>query len=138
MSHTGPSGPLATAFRRVSWLIAVRTPNGTNLPLLAMAKADWDFTASNLVSYLGMSPALQSDAFYTNAFCRRPQGGRQIQKHGRRQSFVPSTRTDMCHGSTIRSSHSMIQKNTIPIIDSRTIAANWRAMLRSAFAIIMT
>src|SRR5262245_21082268 len=84
-----------------------------------------------------VSPALQSDAFYTDA-CRRPEGGRQIQKHGRRQSFVPSTRTDTVHGSKIRSSHSMIQKNTIPIIDSRTIAANWRAMLRSAFAIIMT
>jgi len=50
----------------------IRAPNSTNLPLRAMAMADWDFTASNLVSYLGMSPALQSDAFYTNAFLPSP------------------------------------------------------------------
>jgi NitT/TauT family transport system substrate-binding protein len=45
-----------------------RTPNSANMPPMAMAKADWDSTRSNLVNYLGLSSALQSDAFYTNAF----------------------------------------------------------------------
>ena len=55
----------------------VRTPNSANMPLLAMAKADWDSTTSNLVNYLGLSCALQSDAFYTNDFLPRPEPGLQ-------------------------------------------------------------
>jgi len=50
----------------------IRTSNSTNLPLLAMAKADWDTTTSNLVNYLGLTSTLQSDAFYTNAFLPSP------------------------------------------------------------------
>jgi NitT/TauT family transport system substrate-binding protein len=50
----------------------IRTPNSANMPLLAMAKADWDATTNNLVNYLGLSGALKSDAFYTNAFLPSP------------------------------------------------------------------
>jgi len=46
----------------------IRTKNSANLPLLAMAKPDWDETRNNLVNYLEMPRTLESEAFYTNEF----------------------------------------------------------------------
>jgi NitT/TauT family transport system substrate-binding protein len=44
----------------------IRTRNSEKLPLLAMAKEDWDETTKNLVTYLDMPSSFKSDAFYTN------------------------------------------------------------------------
>jgi NitT/TauT family transport system substrate-binding protein len=46
----------------------IRTKNSANLPLLAMAKPDWDETRHNLINYLEMPRTLESEAFYTNDF----------------------------------------------------------------------
>jgi NitT/TauT family transport system substrate-binding protein len=46
----------------------IRTKNSANFPLLAMAKPDWDETRNNLINYLEMPRALESEAFYTNDF----------------------------------------------------------------------
>jgi NitT/TauT family transport system substrate-binding protein len=46
----------------------IHTRNSANLPLLVMAKPDWDETRSNLINYLEMPRTLDSEAFYTNDF----------------------------------------------------------------------
>ena len=50
----------------------IRTPNNASMPLLAMAKADWEETTNNMVTYLGLPPTVKSDAFYTNDFLPSP------------------------------------------------------------------
>jgi len=50
----------------------IRTPNSASMPLLAMAKADWEETTKNLVTYLDLPPSMKSDAFYTNEFLPSP------------------------------------------------------------------
>ena len=50
----------------------IRTPNSASMPLLAMAKADWEESTNNLVTYLDLPPSMKSDAFYTNEFLPTP------------------------------------------------------------------
>ena len=50
----------------------IRTPNNASMPLLAMARADWEETTANMVNYLDLPPTMKGDAFYTNDFLPSP------------------------------------------------------------------